>query len=83
MQYKYIQCYVLIDNNQVFIDNTIASGKEGQYMSNEMSFVGIQSIPMFQVLAQVNFFHGPKRGFSLLVHLPNVLGAEGRGLIYI
>lgn len=58
---------------QVFVDNTVGSGEEGQNVGDEVTLVIVQAVvPVVQILGQINFLGGPKRGLGLLVHLPDL-----------
>lgn len=58
---------------QVLVDNTVGGGKEGKDVRDEVALVIVQAVvPVVQIFGQVNLFGGPERGFSLLVHLPDL-----------
>ena len=48
---------------QVLIHNTITSSEKSQYMRDKMPFTVGQIIPIFHVLAQINFLSRPETSF--------------------
>ena len=59
-------------NAQVFVDNTVACGKESENVLEEMLLVTVEVLPILEVFSQINFFGSPEAGHLLLVHLPNI-----------
>ena len=55
---------------EVFIDNTIGGGEEGKDVGDEVTFIVRETIPIFEVGGEVNFFGRPEGCFSFLIHLP-------------
>lgn len=58
---------------QIFIDNSITGSKESKNMGNEVLFLVLQSFPVTKILGEINLLSSPEWGFSLLVHLPDVM----------
>lgn len=54
---------------QVFHDDTIASGEEGEDVFDEMFLVGVEFFPVSEVLNEIDFFGGPERGQMFFVHI--------------
>lgn len=63
--------------HQVFIDDAVRRGKEGEHMGDEVSLIIVQPIvPISQILGEINFLGGPKGRFGLFVHLPDLEGNQ-------
>ena len=60
-------------DGQVFVDNAVTGGKEGQHVLDEMLLVGVELVfPVGQILSKVDFFGRPKTGFRLFVKVPDI-----------
>lgn len=64
--------------SNIFVDDTIAGGKEGEYVQQEVSFIVGHLIPMVDIIAKIELFCGPEAGLCLLVHVPHVLMLYGK-----
>lgn len=59
--------------DEVFVNDTIGGGEEGEDVGDEVTFVVIQAVvPVVEVLGEIHLLSGPERSFSLLVHLPDL-----------
>ena len=59
--------------DQVLIDDTIRGGEEGEDVRDEEALVVVEAlVPVVKILGEVDLFGGPKGGFGLLVHLPDL-----------
>ena len=59
--------------SQILKNNTIRSSEEGKNILNEVSLVVVESLPVFNVLSQIDFFCCPKTGHLVFVHFPDVI----------
>lgn len=63
--------------SEVFENNTVGGGEEGENMLDEVLLVLIELFPILDVLGEVNFLSGPKSSLLVLVHLPDVAVLDG------
>jgi hypothetical protein len=59
--------------SEVLKDNTVRGGKEGEHVLDEVLLTFVEFVPIFQILAKINFLGGPEASHLILVHLPNVV----------
>lgn len=64
-------------HHQVFVHDSIAGGKKGEDVRNEVALVVAQLVPMGQIATQINLCRRPKARHLLLVHFPNFLVLDG------
>ena len=57
---------------QVLIDNAIACGKEGKDVLEEVLFISVEVLPVFEIFSLIDFFCGPEASHLLFVHLPDI-----------
>jgi hypothetical protein len=43
-------------NSEIFVDNAVGSGKEGEDVGNEVAFVVVEGFPMHEIAAKIDFF---------------------------
>lgn len=59
--------------DEVLVDNAIGCSEEGEDVADEEALVIVELvIPVWNILAEIDFFGCPKRGHSLLVHAPDL-----------
>src|SRR5258708_5757102 len=63
---------------KVFVDNSIARSKKSQNVADEMPLAIIEIGPIFQIVAQIDFFGSPKTGFCLFVVFPDIVLSDGK-----
>ena len=63
--------------SEVFENNTVGGGEEGENMLDEVLLVLIELFPILDVLGEVNFLSGPESSLLVLVHLPDVAVLDG------
>ena len=63
--------------SEVFENNTVGGGEEGENMLDEVLLVIIELFPILDVLGEVNFLSGPESSLLVLVHLPDVAVLDG------
>lgn len=54
---------------KVLHNDSVTCGEEGQNVFDEVFFIGVQFLPVLEVLVEIDFIGSPKRGEMLLVHL--------------
>ncbi len=64
---------------EVFVDDAVGRGKEGEDVRDEVAFVVAEITPVFEVACEVDLFGGPERSLSFLVHLPYLESERGGG----
>jgi hypothetical protein len=66
-------------DGQVFVDNAVTGGKEGQHVFDKMLLVGVELVfPVGQILGEVDFFGRPKTGFRFFVKIPDIAMLDGK-----
>ena len=62
---------------QVFVDNSVGGSEECEDVRDEVTFVGMEVVPVSGVSREINLFRRPERCFGLFVHFPNVFMFDG------
>ncbi len=62
---------------EILVDDAVGSRKEGENMHDEVLFRRRESVPVYSVARDVDFFSSPKEGFGLLIHPPDVVVLDG------
>ena len=67
---------------QVLVHDAIGGGEEGQDVADEVTLVGVEVLPVLEVVRQIDLLGGPEGGLGLLVHVPDLVwvGESGEGV---
>lgn len=71
---------------EIFHNNSITGGKECQDILNEMLLVGVEFLPVSEVLNKIDFISSPERSQMFFVHVIDwrvVNGEENKSLVVI
>lgn len=55
---------------EVFVDNSIGCGEEGEDVGDEMTFIVGEAFPILEIGGKVNLLGGPEASLGLFVHAP-------------
>ena len=60
--------------DQVFVYDPIGSGEESKDVADEVAFIVVELVlPVVEILGEIHLLGSPEGGFSLLVHLPDLV----------
>jgi len=65
-------------HGQVFVDNAIRSGEEGENHLDEMLFLFVEVLPIGKVRREIDLLSGPETGLLLLVFFPDAGVFDGQ-----
>lgn len=63
---------------KIFENNPVRGCEKSEDMLYEMLFIGSESLPVFNVLAEVHLVDGPEASHLVFIHLPNVFVLDGK-----
>ena len=55
--------------SEIFHDDTITGCKESEYIFDEMFLVGVEFLPVSEILDKIDFLSSPERGKMFFVHV--------------
>jgi len=58
-------------SGEIFEDDTVGGGEEGEDMGNEVAFAVGEVVPVLKIGGKIDFFGGPERSFGFFVHFPD------------
>lgn len=59
--------------DKVLVDDAVRGGEESEDVGDEEALIVVETlVPVVKVLGEINLLSRPERGFSLLVHLPDL-----------
>ena len=62
---------------QVLVHDAVGGGEEGEDVADEVTLVGVEVLPILEVIGEVNLLGGPEGGLGLLVHVPDLIYTSG------
>ena len=62
---------------QVFVDDSVGGSEECENVRDEVTFVGMEIVPIGGVSREIDLFRCPERCFGLFVHVPDVVVFNG------
>lgn len=62
---------------KIFQDDAITGGKKCQHILDKVFFIGVEFLPIFQVLVEVDFISSPKWSKMFFIHLIDRMMMDG------
>ena len=62
---------------QVLVDDSVRGREEGQDVADKVALVGVEAVPVLEVVGEVDLLGRPEGGLGLLVHAPDLGVLDG------
>ena len=64
-------------SGQVLVHDAVGGSEEGEDVADEVTLVGVEVLPILEVVGEVDLLGGPEGGLGLLVHVPDLVEDHG------